>query len=192
MKVRTLAAAVVAALTGRRRALNPRASVAATVTALGILFGSVGCGHASHQACKGAAEPPKRQWVVDGGVQAVVVVCGTMYVGGSFNSIGPPTGAAALVDARTGTRRPFPIVDGEVSAAIEDGRGGWFIGGQFRNVAGKPCHALAHVASGAVDWCPLRYGIASVLARDGRNLYVAEDNINAPARLLSFDIRTRR
>ncbi len=192
MKVRTLAAAAVAALTGRRRALNPRASVAATVTALGILFGSVGCGHASHQACKGAAEPPKRQWVVDGGVQAVVVVCGTMYVGGSFISIGPPTGAAALVDARTGTRRPFPIVDGEVSAAIEDGRGGWFIGGQFRNVAGKPCHALAHVASGAVDWCPLRYGIASVLARDGRNLYVAEDNINAPARLLSFDIRTRR
>jgi hypothetical protein len=175
------------------RALNPRVSVAATATALGLLSGSIGCGHASHQACKGAPEPLQREWVVDGAIRSVVVVCGTVYVGGSFNSIGPPTGAAALVDAKTGKRLPFPVVDGDVRLAADDGRGGWFIGGDLKRVGGKPCRALAHVARGTLDWCPLRNGFVSALARDGRNLYVAYSaHVNAPARLASFDIRTRQ
>lgn len=179
------------------RSFNPRVSLAVTVTAIGILSGTIGCGHTSRQACKGASEPPKREWVVDGSIGTVVAVCGTIYVGGYFNSIGPPTGAAALVDARTGRHIPFPIVDGDVRVAVDDGRGGWFIGGDLKTVAGKPCHALAHVAGDTLDWCPLRGGVVSALARDGRNLYIAyftgiEPPWGAPWRLASFDIGTRQ
>lgn len=179
------------------RSLYRGVSVAATATAIGILCGSIGCGHTSHQACKGASEPPKQEWVVDGSIATVVAVCGAIYVGGSFNSIGHPTGAAVLVDARYGRGLPFPVVDGDVRVAVDDGRGGWFVGGDLKTVAGKPCHALAHVAGDMLDWCPLRGGVVSALARDGRDLYVAysagiEPPWGAPWRLASFDIGTRQ
>jgi len=64
--------------------------------------------------------------------------------------------AVALADA--GARTAMWVdADGLVSAAVPDGSGGWFIGGNFSHVAGQRRAGLAHVrADGELDrrWAP--------------------------------------
>jgi hypothetical protein len=74
------------------------------------------------------------------------------------------------------------VVDGDVEAIVDDGSGGWFLGGSFLEVGGVPCAGLAHIrADGSHDasWCPnpgvgYRLGSARVLAlaRLGSTLFV--------------------
>jgi len=134
---------------------------------------------------------------VDGTITSVATHCGTIVVGGSFGWIGRSTGAAALVDRSSGRRVPFPRFNGEVDAVVSDRRGGWFVGGSFADVDGRPCHALAHVRSGSVDWCAARIAEVQQLAVGGGRLYVSAGpgGVNAfvcCGRLLAFDLRTPR
>jgi hypothetical protein len=128
---------------------------------------------------------------VDGTITSVAAHCGTIFVGGSFHSIGASTGAAALVDRITGRRERFPRFSGAVNAVASDGRGGWFVGGSLEGVGGRPCHSLAHVRAGAVDWCAADLGSVARLAADGHRLYVATGPggpFACCARLLAFDL----
>src|SRR5205823_2285740 len=86
-----------------------------------------------------AADPvgPTPTWVPDGTVRAVAISGSTAYIGGKFSSIAPHTGGSFSLDPQTGQRRAsWPDVSGYVRAAVGDGGGGWYIGGEFTSVGG--------------------------------------------------------
>ena len=91
-------------------------------------------------------------WCTNGRVEAQVVHNQTLYVGGGFDMVGPPTGGAAVLDEATGVvQSPFPRVGGIVHVVKPDGVGGWYLGGLFESVQGVPRKNLAHIdAGGAV------------------------------------------
>jgi outer membrane protein assembly factor BamB len=86
-----------------------------------------------------------------------------------------------ILDAKTGKALAAFPVNNPISAAIPDGRGGWFIGGGFIRVDGQLRKRLAHIrADGTLDpdWRPEVNGNGvgvSSLARIGSRIYVAGD-----------------
>src|SRR5438445_12380954 len=70
----------------------------------------------------------------------------TLYVGGSFHTIGPNTGCGVPVDIPGGRAVPhFPrVAGGRVNAVVPDGGGGWLIGGACRAGGRRPPRTLAH------------------------------------------------
>lgn len=95
---------------------------------------------------------------MNGAVTSVVTHGDRVYIGGNFTSVGVHSGHACLVRSDSG--RPvgtFPRVNGgDVYAALADGSGGWYLGGDFSSVGTLTRWALAHVrADGTVDeWNP--------------------------------------
>ncbi len=115
-------------------------------------------------------------WSVNGPVDALLVSGHTLYVGGQFSQITPRTGPLLAVTASKGTPRPaFPSLVGTgVYAIAGDGNGGWFVGGDFRQIGGVPCANLAHVTAAlAVDrrFCPRPNAPVFALVLDGPTLY---------------------
>ncbi|MEQ1831995.1 MAG: hypothetical protein ABL977_02985 [Candidatus Eisenbacteria bacterium] len=99
----------------------------------------------------------------------------TVYAGGDFGAVQSVVGGGIPVDPTTGAKAPgFPAVAGFVYAAIPDGADGWFVGGEFTGVEGKPRRNLAHIlADGRVaDWAPDPDGIVQSLVIQGRTLVV--------------------
>jgi trimeric autotransporter adhesin len=93
----------------------------------------------------------------DGNVLSMAQSGNTLYIAGSFRSVGANAGGCVAFDAQTGQATTwFPKVAGSVNAMVPDGTGGWFIGGEFSGVGGKPRACLAQVrADGSVsDWSP--------------------------------------
>jgi len=72
-----------------------------------------------------AQEPDTSMWVANGPVHSVTAAGGTVYIGGSFTHVGPPTGGFVRIDATTGAVLP-PIhrVAGAVTTVAPDGGGG--------------------------------------------------------------------
>ena len=84
--------------------------------------------------------------ITNGTVNATVLSGNTLYIGGSFSSVGRVTGAGVPLDATTGTAvSGFPMVVGQVNAVAADGAGGWYIGGLFTTVGGVARSNLAHI-----------------------------------------------
>src|SRR5258706_9163117 len=74
----------------------------------------------------------ERMWVTDGDVYAVAPAGDKVFIGGTFNYIGPSTGSFVTTDASTGAAlQPLPLVAGDVYTMVADGSGGWYIGGRF-------------------------------------------------------------
>ena len=93
----------------------------------------------------------------DGNVVSMARAGSTLYIAGSFRSVGENSGGFVAIDATTGeTRRLVPKVAGSVAAIVSDGSDGWYIGGNFTAVGGKPRSCLARIfADGSVsDWNP--------------------------------------
>lgn len=97
--------------------------------------------------------------IPDGTVNSTVAGSGTTtYVGGTFDTVGAPTGGSGLVSA-SGTGSSVNLAsatagaaNGGVVATVPDGAGGYFLGGSFTQVRGVQCPALAHLlADGSVD-----------------------------------------
>ena len=87
--------------------------------------------------------------MTDGEVDAVALSGSTLYLGGRFSRVGPATGCGVPLATSTGTAASgFPRVDGPVYAAVPDGSGGWFIGGDFDAVGDSARSNLAHVLVG--------------------------------------------
>ncbi|HET7251720.1 MAG TPA: T9SS type A sorting domain-containing protein [Gemmatimonadales bacterium] len=123
----------------------------------------------------GAQQLEMPLWGTDGVINALARSGDVIYAAGAFRSVGPPTGGAVLAMGASGSRAAaFPRVTGSVSTAIDDGDGGWFLGGSFSAVAGLPRANLAHVlADGTVDpWTPDPDGSVMALTREGHRLYV--------------------
>jgi hypothetical protein len=95
---------------------------------------------------------PDNDWVTNGPVSALARSGNTIYLGGAFTEVGPRTGPAVTFSGGASTPEAgFPQVSGghaEVHAAISDGAGGWYIGGNFTHVGGVARAGLAHVLSG--------------------------------------------
>jgi hypothetical protein len=110
-------------------------------------------------------------------VFATAAAGGRTYVGGDFSLIGHTTGSWVAVAPSGEPLADRPRVDGSVSAAASDGRGGWFLAGEFRAVGATLTSArLVHVgAAGALDqrWHVNVNGSVEALARRGATLYIA-------------------
>ena len=86
-----------------------------------------------------------------------------------------------------------------MDAIVGDGKGGWFVGGDFTSIGGVACPNLAHVtASRAVDrrFCPRPNDAVDSLAVDGSTLYVGgffrRIGSTARANLAALDAATGR
>jgi len=121
-----------------------------------------------------------------GGFGAVVIAGGgfdrdsraLLYVGGSFDYVGPATGSAVKVDPTAQVDSNLPRVNGTVYATVADGSGGWYLGGDFSTVGGVVRNNLAHIdAAGSLDvaWDGNTNGVVRALALDTARLYVGGD-----------------
>jgi ubiquitin-protein ligase len=117
--------------------------------------------------------------ITDGSVRAVLFnpAENIIYIGGSFNYVGPNTGNGVGIDNSTGnTVSGFPYVNGDIYAVVPDGSGGWYIGGEFTSVGGVVRNNIAHIsADKSVDnsWNPNASSNirALVLSPDGSTVY---------------------
>lgn len=112
--------------------------------------------------------------VTDGAVNALAISGDTLFVGGSFTNIGPPSGSGVPLDSVTAQPEWLPKVAGSLLAVAADGAGGWYLGGSFTDVGGVPRQNLAHVlANRTVDaWNPQPDGLVFALVASGSTLYV--------------------
>jgi len=139
--------------------------------------------HAAFQDTAPDADPP----VTNRKVETIVRDGSTLYLGGDFTYVGRRTSLARLgSDGRsTGS---FPrVTDGSVEALLDDGAGGWYVGGSFATIGGADVPRLAHVrADGSVDpaFRPAPDGPVRALALASGALYVggAFDTVGGAAR----------
>ena len=73
-------------------------------------------------------------WTFDGEVRAAQKIGNTLYVGGFFTTVGRPSdviGPFGVFDAASGqlVNADPTLAGGVVNAAVQDGAGGWFLGG---------------------------------------------------------------
>jgi hypothetical protein len=102
----------------------------------------------------------------------------TLYLLGSFSSVGPNTGTGVPVDPVSGRPVPsFARVNGTVYVCTADGSGGWFVGGDFTAVGGFARSHVAHLRQdGSVSpWVVDADGVVRALALDGQTLYMGGD-----------------
>jgi alpha-tubulin suppressor-like RCC1 family protein len=115
-------------------------------------------------------------WGFNGSVSAVTSDSHYVYLGGGFDYFGPPTGGGALITTdNTFPDLKFPFVKGKIYTCVSDGKGGWFIGGQFDKVGTYERQNLAHInADGSVsDWNPGPNKEINSIAVDDSAVYVA-------------------
>jgi trimeric autotransporter adhesin len=85
-------------------------------------------------------------WVPNAEVKSILRVGNTLYLGGNFTEIGPPTGNGVGIQYPSGAVVPgFPKVTGYVTCVAPDGDGGWYIGGTFTRVNGIARSCAAHI-----------------------------------------------
>jgi hypothetical protein len=113
-------------------------------------------------------------WVANGTVWTTLLSGNTLYIGGQFTYVGPPTGGFAALDAGGAPDKAFPPVNGTIFAIAADGAGGWYVGGSFDKVGGHPRNNLAHLkADKSLDfaWNPNANRKVYTLAAAGGTVY---------------------
>ncbi|QHT66434.1 hypothetical protein GXP67_07065 [Rhodocytophaga rosea] len=79
-------------------------------------------------------------------VYTMATLNNTIYLGGSFDYVGPRTGSGVPVDIATGlAKAQFPKVNGTIYTIISDGKGGWFMGGSFKVINAADFAFLVHI-----------------------------------------------
>lgn len=123
-------------------------------------------------------DPDPGVWATNSPAYAVATHGDTTYVGGSFDYVGPPTGAAVALGA-DGAAQPLGPVTGHITAALADGAGGTYLAGDLRPPDGTRVQ-LAHVLEGgtldpgfsAPAFSGASFATVRALALDGTSLYV--------------------
>lgn len=116
-------------------------------------------------------------WDTNGPVYSVLRSGNSVFVGGDFSYVGPHTGGGAAIrpeDESLDVR--FPSFDGgRVWTAVDDGSGGYFVGGSFGVVGAAATPDLVHLhADGSLDtaWQAHANGTVEAMVRIGSTLYV--------------------
>lgn len=122
-------------------------------------------------------------WIVDGGnVEAVARAGSRLYLGGDFRHVAPrshvigPFGAfgpqaGELVAAE-------PAITGQIRAVVDDGVGGWFVGGLINQGTAIAGLARLDATGRRVPWAidiALNFSTIYAMARAGDVLYIAGD-----------------
>lgn len=110
-----------------------------------------------------------------GRVLASVRSGNTIYIGGNFRSVCKASGGGVPFDLDCGQPEArYPKVAGQVKAVLEDGAGGWFIGGTFGAVGGQVRRNFAHIlADGSVDpWRLDTDGEVTCIVGDPGRIYI--------------------
>ena len=123
------------------------ALVASTTTALALTAGS------DRTVARAVPQvAPDLAITADGRITEILRKGDRIYVRGSFSSIGPFVGSGMPLDPVSGERITAPLVDGQISVAVPDGSGGWFVGGDFEQIGDVRTRGLAHLdADGNAD-----------------------------------------
>jgi hypothetical protein len=121
--------------------------------------------------------PRNTFWTVNGNVNAAIEHQGVVYLGGAFTEAGEADiGKLAPFARADGALLPaFPRVDRNVTVIVEDGAGGWFVGGQFFYVDNQPRSRLVHLLPDLTvdpNFAPGFNNNINALLLDGTNLYV--------------------
>ncbi|MBC8161590.1 MAG: hypothetical protein H7Z42_10270 [Roseiflexaceae bacterium] len=140
-----------------------------------LLCGTLSTGLAAPVLAADPAAQPSG-WVTNGAVRAMVQSDTTVYIGGDFTYVGPPTGSFSTLNQTTGAPNlTLPAANGAVYASVADGTGGWYIGGSFTTIGGLARNRLAHIlADQTVDlaWNPGANDTVYALIGNGTNMYV--------------------
>ncbi len=121
-----------------------------------------------------SSQPESQWWIANNDVTSVVRQGNTVYLGGFFDYIGPiePFGTAA--DKVTGVPNfNFINPNGVVYAAVSDGSGGWYIGGEFTQLGNATRNRLARInADGSLNaWNPTANNTVYALEVNGGIVY---------------------
>jgi hypothetical protein len=127
------------------------------------------------------AKPALKTWGALGAVQAEVIICSTLYFGGSFTSIVSPDGLTTLarrhlaaIDLVTGEPLSWkPATNGTVLAMETDGAS-IFIGGAFTVVNGEPQRHIGAIdlTGASLSWAANSNATVAALRRSGSTVYV--------------------
>jgi len=142
------------------------------------------------------ATPQSGFWIPNGPVHAMATTNGVIYLGGDFDRLELRRGSGLALDLGSLDALPtFPQVNGQILAAVSDGTGGFYLGGQFTSADGLALSNLVHVTSAGdvrAGWIPAVDGPVTVMALEGLTLYVGGSfsNINgiARSRLAALDV----
>lgn len=101
----------------------------------------------------GVSVRPVNTWTSDGRVTDAIAANGVVYLAGSFATLGPRTGAMAVLDRATGRPLAWPdFTAGAVKRILPDRDGGYIVQGTFREVNRQPAQGLVRLdATGALD-----------------------------------------
>src|SRR5918994_1486498 len=163
-------------LAGSRRAERPRRRGRSRILSRALVVAAVAAALALDGSTAEASPSPTPDATAgtNGDVLTIVQVGTRTYLGGSFSWAGPFTGSGVVVGDSDGRRiGATPRINGPVRAAVADGVGGWYVGGEFTFVNGQPRASIAHLlASGAVTaWNPGADGTVLSLAVGGNKVY---------------------
>lgn len=137
-------------------------------------------------AAPASADLPAGSFVFNGGITALTPHAGAYYAAGPFSFVQRATGGALSTSPATALTpgevdHGFPQVVGTVEAIVADGSGGWYLGGSFSFVGGKPRANFAHVlGDGTVDdTIDVAFsGPVKALAVAGGRLFVGGDFVH--------------
>lgn len=122
--------------------------------------------------------PQSNLWGIIGDSYSLKCFENKLFIGGNFSHVSPPTGPGVALHLKSGfaPNQFDKITNGQVNAAVSDGKGGWYIGGTFTKVAGYYRAYLAHILpNNTID---LNFnipsnGIINSLWLDNKTLWVA-------------------
>ncbi|MCF8409623.1 MAG: hypothetical protein K9G36_11710, partial [Crocinitomicaceae bacterium] len=108
----------------------------------------------------------------NGSVKTIVQDNSTIYLGGNFSAAGYKATGIAKINSNSLSEIGFPSVQGQCFSTVQDGSGGWFVGGSF-SVQGLS--NLIHIlANNTIDvsFAPNPNSTVNALYLDGTTLYV--------------------
>ncbi|MBP6390557.1 MAG: T9SS type A sorting domain-containing protein [Flavobacteriales bacterium] len=142
---------------------------------LGMLIGSA---IASTNVSAQTATPMDGLWIPNGPVHAIARDANNVYVGGEFSEVNACLPYGIALDHTTAQHlSDHAKPNGLVRAAIADGTGGWFIGGEFQKVGTENRDQIARInADGTLNpWVPsvdILTGSVHALLLSGDTLFV--------------------
>ncbi|MEL7219770.1 MAG: hypothetical protein AAGJ93_00545 [Bacteroidota bacterium] len=118
-------------------------------------------------------------WITNGLVHDIEVWEDQLFIGGEFSVTTPFQPGIGAINSSTLSYESFPSIQvgNTVHAIISDGQGGYFVGGDFSIIGGKPRQNLAHIDAGGEvsNWRANVNGLVYALLLDNDQLFIGGD-----------------